>query len=101
MRTDWATRHPMWCMNLINKPSTIITTAMNNLTTTLNIAIVRNKLTNNMTIEERVLHYTRRNSYGRLIFPHCVRAHIDEIMLYAPWALSATELNNIKRGIMR
>ena len=48
-----------------------------------------------MTIEERVLHYTRRNSYGRLIFPHCVRAHIDEIMLYAPWALSATELNNI------
>ena len=55
---------------------------MNNLTTTLNIAIVRNKLTNNMAIEERVLHYTRRNSYGRLIFPHCVRAHIDEIMLY-------------------
>lgn len=25
----------------------------------------------------------------------------NEIMLYAPWALSATELNNIKRGIMR
>ena len=54
-----------------------------------------------MTIEERILHYTRRNSYGRLVFPHCVRAHIDEIMLYAPWALSAAEVYNIKRGVMR
>ena len=54
-----------------------------------------------MTIEERVLHYTRRRADGRLVFPHCVRAHFEEIMLYAPWALSAAEVYNIKKGIMR
>ena len=49
------------------------------------------------TIAHRVLTYTRRKADGQLLFPHAVRAHMADIMLYAPWALTAAEIRQYNR----
>ncbi len=39
----------------------------------------------------------RRKSDGRLMFPHAVRAHYDEIMQYMPSALTEDEKANYRK----
>lgn len=51
-----------------------------------------------MDIIQRVRIYTRRKADGRLVFPLCVRAHLEEIMQVLPSAISEEELDRIKVG---
>lgn len=50
-----------------------------------------------MANEERVQLYTRRKADGTLVFPRTVKAHIKEILIINPYALSAEDMVTLYR----
>lgn len=45
----------------------------------------------------RIRAWTKRNRYGTLINPRCITAHLEEILLYAPNALSEEEMKEFAK----
>lgn len=50
-------------------------------------------------IERRVLTYIRRRADGKFMFPHAVRAHLADIMQYAPWAITPAGLHSMRQSL--
>lgn len=50
-----------------------------------------------MTKEERVQLYTKRKADGTLVFPRTAKAHLQEILIVNPYALSAEDMSTLNR----
>lgn len=50
-----------------------------------------------ITLGQRINAWTKRNSKGELMFPHCVLAHYEEIVRIAPSIIKTEEYEHIKQ----